>query len=81
MTLDQLRFGQLARILAIEGGHGIRRRLQRMGIHAGDTVSLASGGAFRGPLLIAVHGMRIALGRGVARKIRVESLEPPKGVT
>lgn len=72
MTLDQLQPGERAKILAVAGGHGLRRRLQQMGIHPGDSVSLASQAAFRGPLLVTVHGMQIALGRGVARRILVE---------
>jgi ferrous iron transport protein A len=79
MRLNQLHYGQTARILAVEGGHGLRRRLQRMGIHAGDTISLSSHGAFRGPLLITVHGAQIALGHGVARRILVEPLGSPRG--
>ena len=74
MTLDQLRFGQRARIIGIAGGRGLQRRLQQIGIHPGDMVSLAAQGSFRGPILIAINGTRLALGRGVARRIRVEPL-------
>jgi len=74
MTLDELSFGQSARIIAIEGGHGLQRRLQQMGIHPGDTVAVSSRGAFRGPLLVGIHGSRIALGRGVARRVIVEPI-------
>jgi ferrous iron transport protein A len=74
MTLDQLPPGQRARILDIEGGHGIRRRLGHMGIHPGDAVSVSSRGAFRGPFLVSVHGARVAIGRGIARRIRVDPI-------
>ena len=74
VTLEQLRPGQSARILAIEGGYGLQRRLRQMGVHPGDTVSVSSHGAFRGPLLVTIHGSRIALGRGVARRIAVQLL-------
>ena len=43
-----------------------------MGIHPGDTVLVRSSGAFRGPLLVDVHGCRVAVGRGIARRITVE---------
>lgn len=72
MTLNQLRPGETATIVAIDGGTGLRQRLQQMGLHPGDTVSIASTGAFRGPVLVGVHGMQIALGQGVARKIVIE---------
>jgi len=42
-----------------------------MGIHPGDTVSVSRRGAFRGPFLVVVHGSRVAIGRGVARRIQV----------
>lgn len=75
MTLDQLDFGQQAKIVAVGGGHGLRRHLQQMGLHPGDAVSVSSRGAFRGPLLISVHGSQIAIGRGIARKIEIEPVE------
>jgi ferrous iron transport protein A len=74
MTLDQLRFGERARVVAVQGGRGLRLNLEQMGIHSGDTIVVAGSGAFRGPVLIEVHGSRIALGRGVARKILVDPL-------
>ena len=75
MTLDQLQPGRSATILTIEGGPGVQQRLLQIGLHPGDTVSLASRGAFRGPVLINVSGMQVALGQGIARRI-VVSPEP-----
>jgi ferrous iron transport protein A len=72
MTLDQLNFGQTAKIVAIGGGHGLQRHLQQMGLHPGDIVIVSSRGAFRGPLLVSFHGSQIAIGRGIARKIEIE---------
>ena len=71
MTLDGLKAGDRARVLEIRGGRGLQRRLAHMGIHPGDIVSMAQSGVFRGPLLIEVHGCRIVLGRGVARRVFV----------
>ena len=72
MTLDQLGFGRAAKIVAIGGGHGLQRHLRQMGFHPGDAVSVSSRGAFRGPLLVSVHGSQIAIGRGIARKIEIK---------
>lgn len=74
MTLDQLKPGDEACILDIRAGHGLQRRLNHLGIHPGDTVYLSGRGAFRGPLLVQIHGMQVALGRGVARHVLVEPL-------
>jgi Fe2+ transport system protein FeoA len=72
MTLSQLAFGESARVTAIEGGHGIQRNLNQLGIHVGDVVTLSRCGAFRGPFLVQVHGMQVALGRGVTAHMHVE---------
>ena len=74
MVLSQLACGEFARVTEIEGGHGVRRNLNHLGIHVGDVVSLARRGAFRGPLLVLVHGMQVALGRGVANQVYVEPI-------
>ena len=79
MTLDQLQPGRSATILTIEGGPGVQQRLLQIGLHPGDTVSLASRGAFRGPVLINVAGMQVALGRGIARRIVVSPEPGPHG--
>jgi ferrous iron transport protein A len=71
LTLDRLQVGTRARVLEIRGGRGLERRLTHMGIHPGDIVLIAQSGLFRGPLLIEAHGYRIALGRGVARRVVV----------
>jgi len=72
MTLDQLNFGDKARVVEVHGGRGLCRHLEQMGIHPGDIISVAGAGAFHGPFLIEVHGSRIALGRGVARRVIVK---------
>jgi len=74
MTLAQLGAGRSARVLGVEGGWGLRRNLEQLGIHPGDIVAVARTGAFHGPILVEVHGSRVALGRGVAGRIYVEPL-------
>ena len=67
-----------ARVTDIHGGQGIRRNLNQLGIHIGDIVSIVRSGAFRGPLLLRVHGMQVALGRGVAHHVTVARLGRPE---
>lgn len=82
MTLDQLTPGDEARVLDIRAGHGLQRRLNHLGIHPGDRVRLSGRGAFHGPLLVQVHGMQVALGRGIGRHVLVEptgrTVAPPR---
>jgi Fe2+ transport system protein FeoA len=74
MTLAQSELGRPARVVRIAGGHGMRRNLNQLGIHVGDVIFPSRRGAFRGPLLVSVHGMQVALGRGVANHVYVEPI-------
>lgn len=73
--LARIRPGRSVRIIGIEGGWHMRQRLNQMGIHIGDTIRVSQAGAFRGPMLIEIRGSRLALGCGMARKIRVETID------
>lgn len=72
MTLENAHLQQPARVLELSGGMGVRSHLNTLGIHVGDTVRVVERAPFKGPVLIEVHGTRVALGRGVARKVRVD---------
>jgi len=51
------------------GGWGIRRRLLEMGISPGSVLEVVSN--FRGPVVVRVRGVVMALGRGMAAKVLV----------
>ncbi len=72
-TLDSLRPGEKARVVHVEGGPGIVRKLSLMGFTPGARIEVVS--MFRGPILVKVRGSVVALGRGVARRILVERIE------
>lgn len=72
MTLDHVDLRQRARVVEIEGGRGVRSHLASLGIRVGDWITVVERAPFRGPMLVEVDGTRVALGRGVASKIRVE---------
>lgn len=74
-SLDQIAENKKARVIDIQGGWGIRRRMSQMGIHAGDIITVLRYGALGGPILIEVHGFQVALGRGIASRIVVEEVE------
>ncbi|MGA3167604.1 MAG: FeoA family protein [Terriglobia bacterium] len=62
------------RILLITGGWEVRRSFNQMGIHAGDRVRVLRRAPFGGPLMIDSRGTRVAVGKQLAEKIRVEVL-------
>lgn len=71
MPLSMATPGQEVRLVAVRGGWGIRRRLAEMGLTPGETLRVIQSGP-SGPLVIAVRGFRLALGRGMAHRIEVE---------
>jgi len=75
-TLDRLHEGQKAVIGQINGGHGIRLRLGSLGIHPGDTLEVIRSGFMGGPVLIEIHGARVAIGQGQAQAVEVVVGEP-----
>jgi ferrous iron transport protein A len=72
MTLEHVELREQARVIDIEGGHGVRSHLNTLGIHVGDQIVVVERAPFRGPVLVEIHGSRVALGRGVARKVKVD---------
>lgn len=75
---DAPRDGAL-RIVEIQGGEGVRRRLFSLGFHKGVLVRLEGEAILHGPLLVrnVTADCRVALGRGVAQKILVEAVHEP----
>ena len=72
IPLDRLEEKRKAKVVEIQGGWMVKRRLSQMGIHPGDSITMVRYGALGGPIMIEVHGFQLALGRGVASKIFVE---------
>jgi len=69
MMLTDLSSGEHAVVTAIEGGAGFIQRLALRGITRGCILKAVS--CSRGPVIVEVQGGVLALGRGMAQKIRV----------
>lgn len=70
--LPQLKTGQTAKIKSLKCGFGLQRKIISLGIRIGREIKVISSQPFRGPIVVEVDGMRIALGRGIANKIIVK---------
>jgi Fe2+ transport system protein FeoA len=66
-----VRQGGKARLLAVQGGRGLRGRLAAMGLIPGCEIQVLRNPGC-GPFIVAVGGTRIVIGRGMAMKIEVE---------
>ena len=72
LTLDQARANSTLKITSISGGWGVRQNLNEVGLHVGDSIRILRKAPFGGPLMIANHGAKVAVGRQLAEKIKVE---------
>ena len=73
LPLSEARSGQLACVVALEGGKHMRGRLLSMGLKRGSDLRILRGGnGVQGPTLVAAGETRMAIGYGMARRILVK---------
>lgn len=77
MNLADIKKGKKAKVKDFLGGWGFKRKILSLGIDPGDEVVVIIGMEERGPFMIEnlTKGTKIALGRGMAKKIIVEEVE------
>ncbi|NLK08422.1 MAG: ferrous iron transport protein A [Firmicutes bacterium] len=68
LTLNQ---GAVGKVCAIDAGRFATRRLYEMGFNIGAPVKVVKNDA--GPVIVSLAGNKVALGRGLAGKIRLET--------
>jgi ferrous iron transport protein A len=72
-TLLQFFPGDSVRVVDFSGGTHLRNKLTQYGIYPGDFLHLLRKAPLGGPLLVECNEREIALGRGIADKIIVET--------
>ncbi|MFN3305845.1 MAG: ferrous iron transport protein A [Candidatus Kapaibacteriota bacterium] len=76
MLLSEARNEKIVKIVSINASKGAKHKLLSLGLHPNDIIQILSNPSF-GPLLIkniSKDNARIAIGRGIAQKIQVESI-------
>ena len=68
ISLSQLNPGEQGRVMAVEGGHGIRQKLLLRGLSEGSVIRVIS---CYGPVTVEVDRHTVSLGRGMAQKVIV----------
>ena len=71
-NLAQMNQGETKTIIDIQGGHGLVKRLESLGVRCGIRITKISSQRMRGPITIKVGNSQIALGYGMAKKIILE---------
>jgi ferrous iron transport protein A len=72
ISLSELTNGKKGKIIELNGGLGLRRKLRTIGIREGKYVKLVTSQPIGGPIVIDIDGEQIAIGRGMAQKIMIE---------
>ena len=75
MPLDMLPAGKSAMVVDLQGGRGVMRRLDAMGLRPGKRVRMLSSQFMAGPITVLVDGRQVAMGRGIARRILVRAVD------
>jgi len=70
--LTQLEEGEGGLVVEINGGYGLVRRLESLGIRVGKKVTKVSAQLMRGPVTVRIGNSHVAIGFGMAKKIFVE---------
>jgi len=71
-SLYQAKRRSLLELLGISGDSKVRRSLNQMGLHVGDHVRVLSKAPFGGPVVIETRGGRVAIGKQLAERVRVQ---------
>ena len=72
MKMSDMKEGERARIVRVEGDEAVRRHLGALGFVAGTVARVV--GASYGNMILAVHESRIAVDDATAQKVEVESV-------
>jgi len=74
LTLAACATGQHYRVVAVQGGHGLRERLEQMGLNQGCVLAKIGKHLFHGPIVVKIKHTELAIGHGMAGRILVEPL-------
>jgi Fe2+ transport system protein FeoA len=75
MSLADMRSGQAGTIAVIDGGYGMVRKLEGLGIINGKHIRKLSTQLMRGPVIVQVGRTQVGIGFGMARRIIVRVAE------
>jgi ferrous iron transport protein A len=75
MDMTQLKVGRTARVVEIKGGQPLKQKLQAIGVVPGRTIGKINRAILKGPVVLRVGSVQVAIGFGMARKIMVEPLD------
>jgi ferrous iron transport protein A len=72
ISVIEMEVGEQGTIVQLQGGHGLERNLESLGIRVGNKIKKVSQQFMRGPVILAYRQTQIAVGYGMAQRILVE---------
>ena len=69
ISLLDLQLNIKAKIMRLEGGFELQRKLASLNIRIGKTIKKITTQPLRGPVVVEIDNTKITLGRGLAMKI------------
>ena len=75
MNLAEIKKDTNCRVISVEGGHGVAKKLSDLGLREGARISKISSQFMKGPVTVRVGCTEIAVGYGIAKKIMVECIK------
>jgi len=69
VDLAHMKNGQSGIVCRLQGGYGFIRHVQAMGIIEGKRVTKLASQPLRGPILVSVDNLQIAIGYGMSKRI------------
>ncbi len=73
IDLTKMKAGERGTVVMMRGGHGMRARLEGMGVRLGVEIVKVSTQIMRGPLIVRVGNTQVAIGFGMARHVLVKT--------
>lgn len=71
INIQEMKLGESGHIHSLSGDDSVRARLRAMGLHEGRLVRKVSESAAKAPVVLEVMGSRVAIGNGMAIRIKV----------
>jgi len=72
IDLTEMQPGETGIVKEIQGGFGLIRKLQSMGVRPGKQITKVSSHFWRGPQTIEIDNLQVAIGFGMAKRIFVQ---------
>ncbi len=75
LTLNQVDRNKPVEVTGFLGGHGVKQKLNALGIRKGKDLTKLNDSFIGGPVTVEVDNAKIAIGRGMADKILVKVVD------